>query len=197
VQTTTYLTAILMFGLAATADHFILGLIGPQWADAIPYLQLLSIVGIFYPLHYINLNILVIKGQSGKHLKLEFLTKLIAVPALFVGFFFGIIPMIICMIFTWSVDYLVTSSTSGELINYPVKEQIKDIFPSFLFAVLLGAFVFLVGKLFPFHALIVLLIQVVSGFLFTVIVSNQFRIKPFLEIKEIVLQKFMKKPALG
>lgn len=197
VQTTTYLTAILMFGLAATADHFIIGLIGPQWSDAIPYLQLLSIVGIFYPLHYINLNILVIKGQSGKHLQLEFLTKLIAVPALFTGFFFGIIPMIICMIFTWSLDYLVTSSTSGRLINYPVKEQIKDILPCFLFAVLLGAFVFLIGKIFPFHPLVILLIQVVFGFLFTVIVSNQFRIKPFLEIKEIVLQKFMKKPALS
>lgn len=197
VQTTTYLTAILMFGLAATADNFILGLIGPKWTDAIPYLQLLSIAGIFYPLHYINLNILVIKGHSGTHLKLEFLTKLIAVPALLTGFFFGIIPMIICMIFTWMLDYLVTSSSSGRLIEYSVREQIKDILPCFLFAILLGAFVFLVGKIVPFHALVTLLIQVVCGFLFTVIVSNQFKIKPFLEIKEIVSQKFMKKPALS
>lgn len=196
VQTTTYLTAILMFGLAAAADNFILGLIGPKWADAIPYLQLLSIAGIFYPLHYINLNILVIKGRSDKHLKLEFLTKLIAVPALITGFFFGIKAMIICMIFTWLLDYAVTSSVSGRFINYPVKEQIKDILPCFLFAVLLGAFVWLVGNLFPFHALVTLLIQGGLGFLFTVVASNLLRIKPFLEIKDIVMQKFIKKPAL-
>ncbi|MBV6438731.1 MAG: lipopolysaccharide biosynthesis protein [Haliscomenobacteraceae bacterium CHB4] len=197
VQSTTYLTAILMFGLAAASDNFILGLIGPNWADAIPYLQLLSIVGIFYPLHYINLNILVIKGQSGKHLKLEFLTKLIAVPALVTGFFFGIKAMIVCMIFTWVLDYLVTSSSSGRLIDYPVREQILDILPSFLFAILMGGVVWLAGTAMHFHPLAELLIQVALGALFTVTVSNQFRIKPFLEIKEIVLQKFMKKPALS
>ncbi|HRI59845.1 MAG TPA: lipopolysaccharide biosynthesis protein, partial [Saprospiraceae bacterium] len=186
VQSTTYLTAILMFGLAAAADNFIVGLIGPKWADAIPYLQLLSIVGIFYPLHYINLNILVIKGQSGKHLKLEFLTKLIAVPALVTGFFFGITPMIICMIFTWILDYLVTSSSSGQLIDYPVKEQILDILPSFVFAIVMGVVVWLAGAAMHFHPLIELLVQVSLGALFTVMVSNQFRIKPFLEIKEIV-----------
>ncbi len=196
VQSTTYLTAILMFGLAGTADNFILGLIGPKWAEAIPYLQLLSLAGIFYPLHYINLNILVIKGHSGAHLKLEFLTKIIAVPALITGFFFGIKPMIVCMIFTWMLDYLVTASSSGRLIHYPVREQVLDILPSFLFAALLGAFVFLAGKFFPFHHLVVLLIQVASGFLFTVVVSYQFKIKPYLEIREIVLQKFLKKPAL-
>lgn len=197
VQSTTYLTAILMFGLAAASDNFILGLIGPNWADAIPYLQLLSIVGIFYPLHYINLNILVIKGQSGKHLKLEFLTKLIAVPALVTGFFFGIKAMIVCMIFTWALDYLVTSSSSGRLIDYPVREQILDILPSFLFAILMGGVVWLAGAAMHFHPLAELLIQVALGVLFTVTVSNQFRIKPFLEIKEIILQKFMKKPALS
>ncbi len=197
VQSTTYLTTILMFGLAATADNFILGLIGPKWTEAIPYLQLLSVVGIFYPLHYINLNILVIKGHSGTHLKIEFLTKLIAAPALAVGFFFGIKAMIICMIFTWVLDYLVTSSTSGRLINYSVREQIMDILPCFLFSILLGAFVFFVGKLSPFHALVTLLIQVALGFLFTIVLSDLFKIKPFLEIKSIVLQKFMRKPALN
>ncbi len=193
VQVTTYLTALLMFGLSATADNFILGLIGPKWTESIPYLRLLSIAGIFYPLHYINLNILVIKGASGQHFRLEVLTKLIALPAIGVGLLFGIKAMIATLIFTWVLDYLVTSSTSGKFINYPVSEQIKDILPSFLFAASLGLFVYAIGRLFTLPPLVTLLIQVLLGFAFTVIVSNQFRIKPFLEIKEIVLQKFSKK----
>mgnify|MGYP000287652665 CR=1 FL=1 len=193
VQVTTYLTALLMFGLSATADNFILGLIGPKWTESIPYLRLLSIAGIFYPLHYINLNILVIKGASGQHFRLEVLTKLIALPAIGVGLLFGIKAMIATLIFTWVLDYLVTSSTSGKFINYPVSEQIKDILPSFLFAASLGLFVYAVGRLLTLPPLVTLLIQVLLGFAFTVIVSNQFRIKPFLEIKEIVLQKFSKK----
>lgn len=193
VQVTTYLTALLMFGLSATADNFILGLIGPKWTESIPYLRLLSVAGIFYPLHYINLNILVIKGASGQHFRLEVLTKLIALPAIGVGLLFGIKAMIATLIFTWVLDYLVTSSTSGKFINYPVSEQIKDILPSFLFAASLGLFVYAIGRLFTLPPLVTLLIQVLLGFAFTVIVSNQFRIKPFLEIKEIVLQKFSKK----
>ena len=193
VQVTTYLTALLMFGLSATADNFILGLIGPKWTESIPYLRLLSIAGIFYPLHYINLNILVIKGASGQHFRLEVLTKLIALPAIGVGLLFGIKAMIATLIFTWVLDYLVTSSTSGKFINYPVSEQIKDILPSFLFAASLGLFVYAIGRLLTLPPLVTLLIQVLLGFAFTVIVSNQFRIKPFLEIKEIVLQKFSKK----
>ena len=193
VQVTTYLTALLMFGLSATADNFILGLIGPKWTESIPYLRLLSVAGIFYPLHYINLNILVIKGASGQHFRLEVLTKLIALPAIGVGLLFGIKAMIATLIFTWVLDYLVTSSTSGKFINYPVSEQIKDILPSFLFAASLGLFVYAIGRLLTLPPLVTLLIQVLLGFAFTVIVSNQFRIKPFLEIKEIVLQKFSKK----
>ncbi|MCB0543766.1 MAG: lipopolysaccharide biosynthesis protein [Saprospiraceae bacterium] len=193
VQTTTYLTATLMFGLSATADHFILGLIGPKWAEAIPYLRLLSIAGIFYPLHYINLNILVIKGHSGAHFRLEVLTKLIALPAIAIGLLWGIKAMIVCLIFTWILDYLVTASSTGRLIAYPLREQIADILPSIVFAASLGFFLFIVGNALPFPPLFALLIQGILGFAFVLLVSNQFRIKPFLEIKEIVLQKFLKK----
>lgn len=197
VQSTTYLTAILMFGLAATANNFILGLIGPKWAESIPYLQLLSMIGLFYPLHYINLNILVIKGHSGLHFRLEVLTKLIALPAVAVGLLYGIKAMIICMIFTWVLDYLITASRSGKLIDYPLGEQIRDILPSFLFAACMGVFLFGIGQVITLPALLTLLIQGILALGFILFFSNLFKIKPFLEIREIVLSKFSKKTALA
>lgn len=188
-QTTTYLTFLLTFGLAAVADNFILGLIGPKWEEAIIYLQLLCFVGLFRPLASLNLNILVVKGRSDLNLTLEVLRKIIAIPVIVLGVFKGIKIMIIGLIGVAVIDFVIVAIWSGKFINYSLKEQLSDISPSFYLAIAIGASVFVLGKLIPAHPLLMLVIQSTVGLILTIAGSEFFSIKPYLIIKEIISEK--------
>ena len=79
-----------MLGMAAVAKPLILVLLGIKWIGAVDYLQLLCFVGLFFPLHALNLNVLNVKGRSDLFLKLEVIKKILAVPVILIGIFLGI-----------------------------------------------------------------------------------------------------------
>ena len=61
--------------MAAVAEPMIITLIGEQWRPSIIYLQMLSFVGMMFPLHAINLNMWQVQGRSDLFLKLEVIKK--------------------------------------------------------------------------------------------------------------------------
>jgi len=75
IKNTMFVTFFLMMGMVAIARPLILSLLGSKWEPSIIYLQLLCFVGMFYPLHSINLNMLQVHGRSDLFLKIEILKK--------------------------------------------------------------------------------------------------------------------------
>ena len=53
-----------MFGLALVAHEFILGTIGPMWADAVPLLRVLCLGGAFMPFYSLYRNLVISQGRS-------------------------------------------------------------------------------------------------------------------------------------
>ena len=190
---TMFITFILMFFLAATAKSVILTLIGPKWTPSIILLQLLCFVMLLYPLHSLNLNILKVKGRSDLFLKLEIIKKILAIPIIFVGIYYGINAMIIGMIIFSFIAYILNSHWSGRLINYSVKEQVLDILPSFILTVFMGTIVFIIGINLTLKPILTLLIQAIAGMLIVFGLSEIFKFKPYVEIKEIIFTNFLKK----
>jgi hypothetical protein len=123
----------LYVGIAATAKSMILVLIGDQWIIAIGFLQILCLQMMLYPLHAINLNMLQIQGRSDLFLYLEIIKKAIAVIPVLLGIFIDIYWMLWGSVVVGLISYYINSYYSGKLINYGVKEQIKDILPSFYY----------------------------------------------------------------
>jgi O-antigen/teichoic acid export membrane protein len=83
------LTFPLMIGLMVVAKPLVIILIGDRWLPSVPYLQLLCIVGLLYPLHAINLNVLKAQGRSDLFLKLEVIKKFNALIAILVTYRWG------------------------------------------------------------------------------------------------------------
>jgi teichuronic acid exporter len=192
ITNTMFVTFILMICLAATAKPLILTLIGPKWSPSIILLQLLCFAMLLYPLQSLNLNILKVEGRSDLFLKLEIIKKLFAMPVIFVGIYLGIKAMIIGMIILSFISYIINSYWSGKLINYSMKEQILDILPSFIFALIMGAIVFLIGIILSMGDIITLLIQLIVAILIVLGTSEILKFEPYFEIKEIILTKILK-----
>lgn len=193
IKSTMLITFVLMIGMAAIARPMILTLIGEKWEPSVIYLQMLCFVGMFYPLHILNLDILKILGRSDLFLRLEIIKKVLAVPIVLFGILLGIKAMILGMMALTLISYYLNSYWSGRFIGYPFFAQIKDIFPSFLLAIIMSSFVFFEGLLISLPPLPLLIIQLITGTLLTFSICEGIKFKDYIYIKNIVLEKLFKR----
>jgi hypothetical protein len=134
-----------------------------------------------------------VQGLSGKLLKLAVYKKTIAVPLIIIGVILGIKWLIIGMILRQIVAYFLNSAYSGKLIGYSSFQQIKDILPSFLLAVGMGAAVYFLGQFLNFYPAINLVIQIFAGTVLVLLLSELFRFKDYTYLKEIILQQIIRR----
>jgi len=189
IKTTMFVTFYLMIILAVVADPLIITLIGNKWLPSVQYLQLLCAVGILFPLHAINLNMLNVKGRSDLFLKLEIIKKFLAVPAIIIGIFYGIKIMIIGIILNSVFAYFLNSYYSGRMLGYPVKEQIIDLVPSFLVILTVGIITFFIGKVIILTSFLMLIIQISISVISLILLSELLKFEEYIEIKKILTDK--------
>lgn len=195
IMATMLITFVLMLGMAAVAEPLVVSLIGDVWRPAVVYLQLLCFVGMFYPLHALNLNMLNVQGRSDLFLRLEILKRVLTVPTILIGIWYGITAMIWGMIATSVIGYYLNSYWSGRFVGYSMAEQVRDIAPSFGVAALAGLAAYGSGFVLPENELLRLLVQTAVGAAAAWALCEAFRIDAYVYIKDIVQQKLKRKAA--
>ena len=189
IRSVMFITFVLMLGMAAVAEPMIHTLIGAKWEPAIIYMQMLCFVGMMYPLHALNLNMLQVQGRSDLFLKLEVIKKIIAIPTIVIGVFFGIKMMIAGMMVNTLIAYYLNSYWSGKKIGYSFTQQVKDILPSFFLALTMGVAVYFLGKVLPFSYPVKLIIQIIFGGLFVLVISEVTKFRDYIFAKQLILEK--------
>lgn len=189
IRNTMFITFLFMTAMAAMAEPMIITVIGEKWRDSVVYFRMLCFVGMFFPLHVLNLNIIQVKGRSDLFLKLEVIKKLTAIPAIILGVLFGIKVMILGMMVNTLVDFYLNNHWSRKMIGYSFVDQVKDILPSFTLAGVVSGLVYILGILLPFGLGTVFAIQAVSGMIITVILCEISRNEDYQYLKMIVFSK--------
>lgn len=189
IKSTMLICFVLMLGMAASAKPMILALIGEKWELSIPYLQLLCLGGMFFPLHALNLNMLQVQGRSDLILRLEVIKKVMVIPVIIVGIKWGLKIMIVGMIFNNIISYYLNSYWSGRLIGYSFMDQVKDIMPSFILAITMSIIVFVLGVIINLPYLLVYIVQVLVGAFFIIVICEGLRFKDYLYIKDTLKEK--------
>jgi teichuronic acid exporter len=163
-----------------------------KWLPAVPYFQILCLGGIMYPLHVYNLNILNVKGRSDLFLKLEIVKKVLVTFGLIITIPFGIYGLLWMQFVLTIVAFIINTSFSGKMINYPMLEQIKDILPIFGLTGLMGILVFFVDMQFPRSSnfdLIRLIAGTIFGLGVYITISYATKFSPFLDLRELILKR--------
>lgn len=186
IKTTMLPTFVLMLGMAACAESMIQVLIGEQWLECVPMLQIICTYGMLYPLHAINLNMLQVQGRSDLFLKLEIIKKIIAVGPLLLGIFVDIYLMLIGSLVTGLIAYYLNAYYSGPFLNYSIKEQVKDILPSFRVAVAMAVPVFAMSFI-PLNPFMMLPLQILVGAIITITICEVTKLPEYLELKGIAM----------
>lgn len=184
-------TFVLMLGLAACAKPMVLFLIGEKWLGCVPIIQLVCFSSMLYPLHSLNLNMLQVQGRSDLFLRLEIIKKCIAVGPLLLGIFIDIYWMIGGSVLTGFFAYYLNAYYSGPFLNYSIKEQIKDIIPSFLVAAFMAIPVYAMSYI-PLTPYVLFPLQIIAGVIIVIAICEIKKLPEYLEIKGIVMPMIKK-----
>jgi teichuronic acid exporter len=187
----------LMIGLAVVAKPLVLVLLTDKWAPCTPYLRLLCVVGILFPIHLINLNVLSSQGRSDIFLRLEILKKVMVVIAIVVTYRVGISAMILGQIVTSCLSVFINTYYTGMLAKYPFTEQVRDFLPSFVLASVMGVGISLLSYV-PFPNQVALLgTQITVGVLIYLALCCLFKLSSFEEALQVVQAQLTKFRQVG
>lgn len=176
--------------LARPLFHFVLT---DKWMPAVPFFQLLCIVGVIYPINSYSMNIINVKGHSGLVLKLDLIKKAIVIIGIVFAIPMGIWAVVIFQPIYVLLAYGINSYFLGRFIDYSLKEQLKDISPIFILSVIMGAIVFLVDyRINNFADLSRIFIGIILGGSIYGLVSWKTKYLPLMEFGSI-FQQFRKK----
>jgi O-antigen/teichoic acid export membrane protein len=138
MQMVIFVIAPVLIFLAVLAEPLFRFLFTEKWLPAVPYFQILCLVGILYPLHSYNLNVLYVKGRSDLFLKLEIIKKVLLVMVISITLQFGIIGLIWGQLISSILAFFINTHYTGKFLNYTAWQQTKDILPTIFLSFLIG-----------------------------------------------------------
>jgi O-antigen/teichoic acid export membrane protein len=178
--------APIMIGLAVIARPLVLSLLTEKWAPCIPYLQILSLGGLLYPLHHINLVVLQAMGRPELYLRLEIIKKVLITINIAMTFRWGIEAMIIGQVVTSTVGYYLNAYYNNTLLSYPLKEQFKDLYPYLLSTIVMSGAVYLLTCTSITNPSLLLSCQIVTGGLVYLAICHVLQLPAYTDLRQII-----------
>lgn len=179
-----YIIFPMMAGLAAVATPLISLLLTDKWLPCVPYMQVYCFSLAFYPVHSCNLQAMNAMGRSDLFLKLEIIKKSYGIVVLAVAVFCFDTPLAIAMtglVTTW-ISWFVNAFPNKQLIGYSYREQVCDLLPILLAAMLMCGLVMVIGSWLHglgIISLVTMIVQILAGIAIYLISSLFLKPKPF------------------
>ena len=185
IKTSTYIMAPLMMELAFCAKTVVELVLTQKWLPCVPFLQIFCITYMFYPVHTANLNAIKAMGRSDIFLKLEIIKKIVGMSLLLSTMWFGVMAMAYSLLVSCVLSQIINSWPNKRLLEYGYLEQLRDLIPGVILAVIMGICVYFIGYI-NLPNIIVLIIQVIVGATIYIVMSIVFRLESFLYLWNMV-----------
>lgn len=187
-----YVMAPIFIGLMFCATPIIELLLTEKWLPCVPFLRIFCITYMFQPVHTANLNAIKAMGRSDLFLKLEIIKKIVGMILLVVSMNYGVMAMAYSLLVSSLLSQIINSWPNRKLLNYGYLDQMKDILPSILTALVMGIVVFFIGyanlPTFP-----LLIIQIICGVVIYMFGSSILKLEPYKYVKGMALSYVRKK----
>ncbi|MEX2428345.1 MAG: lipopolysaccharide biosynthesis protein [Bacteroidales bacterium] len=138
LQQTYLILTIMLVLIIVVAKPFVIVLLTEKWAPMIPYLQLLCISGLLFPLHQVNVQVLLAQGKSKLNFNLSLIKNLLRILNIIIMYRFGIIHIIFGEIILSFIALYINTWFTKKYINYGLYQQVKDISMIIIIGVLAG-----------------------------------------------------------
>ncbi|MDY0235312.1 MAG: lipopolysaccharide biosynthesis protein [Gudongella sp.] len=178
IITSSFIMLPMMVGLAVVAEPLVRILLTDKWLPSVPFLQIFCASYALMPIHTANLLAINALGRSDIFFKLEIIKKTIGIMILVVSIPFGIYAMAWGALLGDLIATFINAYPNLRLLKYSYIEQLKDILPSILIALIMGAVIYSFNYLnIPMG--LILTFQVTVGAFIYISLAKIFRIESF------------------
>lgn len=185
VKVSSYVMWPVSIGLAVCAEPLVRLLLTEKWLPCVPYMQIFCIVCAFQPIHTASLNALKSLGRSDLFMKLELAKKFLGLALILVSMRWGIIAMALSELVTLFISHVINSFPNRRHLSYGYLRQLRDILPSMILSLAMGAVVWCVSLL-GLSDLLTLPLQILVGAVFYVAMSAILRLESFMYLLGII-----------
>lgn len=119
-------------GIIILAEPLVLTLFGEQWLSIVPILQVLGLGGLLWPLHVLNLNILMAQGRSDLFFKITIFKKMFAISLTVAASFYGVMAIAWTQVVISILAYFVNTHYTKALLGYGGLKQLRDLAVNFV-----------------------------------------------------------------
>lgn len=185
IMVSSYIMWPMMIGLAVVAEPLIVLLLTDKWLPAVPFLQIVCFSFALEPLQTANLNAIRSLGRSDITLKLEIIKKTISIGILILSMKYGVIAIALSGVVYAVIATVLNAFPNKNLLHYGYFEQLRDIMPSLIMAVVMGIIIYPIASL-PIHLCFILGLQIIIGSAVYLLLSIIFKVEPYLYIIDII-----------
>ena len=178
-----------MLGLMVVAEPLVITLIGEKWLPSVPILQVLCLGGVIWPLHVINLNVLMAQGYSNLFFRIEVVKKTIGVVAIVLASFYGILAMAWSQLLVSVLCFLINAHYTGVFLDYSAWKQTRDLLPYLAVSVLMALAVWPIHIYSTLTPATELGLMIGSGALFYLLACRLFSLEAFNEFWTLVVRR--------
>lgn len=178
IKTSTYVMAPLMMGLAFCSVPIVHLVLTDKWLPCVPFLRIFCVTYMFYPIHTANLNAINAMGRSDWFLRLEVIKKIVGMAILLSTMWFGVMAMAYSLLLSSVLSQIINSWPNRKLLGYGYLEQIRDIAPAIILAVIMGICVYFIGYI-PLPTIVTLIIQIVAGAIIYIVLSAILKLEEY------------------
>ena len=192
IVTSTFIIFPCMAGLAAIAKPLTILLLTEKWLPAVPFIQFCCFTYAFWPIHTANLQAIKAVGRSDIFLKLEIIKKIVGITGLCISLPFGLYAMMWMRCLTTIISSFINAFPNKKLLGYSYLEQVKDMLPSFIIAVIMCLTVVCINLL-ELNAIITMIMQIAFGAAIYIGISKIFKLECFEYILSMAKAARLKK----
>jgi teichuronic acid exporter len=178
IVTSSFIIYPMMVGLAVTAEPLVKILLTDKWLPCVPFLQIFCASYALWPIHTANLQAINALGRSDIFLKLEIIKKMVGLSILGVTVFYGVYAIALGQVIGGIISTFINAYPNKKLLNYSYIEQWKDIMPSLLLSLVMGAVVYSL-KWLGLSVFLTLIIQVCVGIILYIGMAWIFKLECF------------------
>jgi O-antigen/teichoic acid export membrane protein len=187
----------MMLGLAAVAEPLVLTLFGTRWLPAVPIMQVLCLGGVLWPLHVINLNVLLAQGYSHLFFRLEVAKKVLGVSFLAAGALFGVMGMAWSQVAFGPLAFAINAHYSKRFLDYGIVAQVRDLASMFAAAIAMAIGTYWIGTRLNLAPILELLVLTGLGSASYLLIVWLCRLAALRDVIEVVRSRKLTVPRTG
>ncbi len=178
MKLSSYVLFPMMFGLIAISKPLVIVVLTEKWLPAVPFMRIACLAYALQPINTANGQAINALGRSDVSLKLELIKRIIAICLIVGAVFISVEAIAWTLVLVAVVGNVTYFFANVKLLNYGIKEQIKDLLPAFL----LSFVVCIISYSISFIQLdnkIILVLQILTGVVVYITGSYLFKIDSY------------------